>query len=281
MNKLDKYWCAVKKKSPTILALLGSAGVGVTAYLAARNEAKYQHSRFDYYIEHGYFPEDYNGTDLSKEELRKKAYGILGTHLKHHITTFISGGVTVTSILGGNALENKQNAALMAMNVGIGNMVAKRKEIETKAIESVEVTREDIQDYLIQEAYNNDLVYYTNLENKKDDEEFVWLDIYPGNKIFIVRKNDVHGLQWFVNAALHEQNHVSYGEIFDYLNIYNCLPQDFVDVDINDWIYLYGFSKEEDDELKVEVYSRQVEVEEGVFVTALSFSLVGSPIQNM
>lgn len=287
MNKLDKYWRAVKKKSPTILALLGSAGVGATAYLAARNEAKYQHARFDYYIEHGYFPEDYNGTDLSKDELRKKAYGILGNHLKHHITTFISGGVTVTSILGGNALGNKQNAALLAMNVGVGNMIAKRREAEDKAIETKTedkkgfVSKEDIQDYLVREAYDDELVYYTTIKQPGQDDEFIWLETYPGNKIFIVSHNDVVNLQWFINKSICEQNYISYGEIFDYLNIYSHITPTFVDEDINDWIYLYGFSKEEDSELKIEVYSRQVEVEEGVFVTALSFSSVGSPIQNM
>lgn len=287
MNKIDKYWRAVKKKSPTILALLGSAGVGVTAYLAGRNEAKYQHKRFDYYIENGYFPEDYNGVDLSKDELKKKAYGILKSHLKHHITTFISGGLTITSILGGNALGNKQNAALLAMNVGVGNMIAKRREAEDKILETKPknnkgfVSREDIQDYLIHEAYNNELVYYTNIENKELDEEFIWLDIFPGNKIFIVLKKDVDSLQWYINKTLQEQNYISYGEIFDYLNIYSHLTIDFKDDDINDWIYTYGFSKEEDNELRIEVYSRQVKIEEGISVTALSFSSVGNAIMML
>ena len=287
MNKLDKYWRIVKRKSPTILALLGSAGVGVTAYLAARNEAAYQRTRFDYYLDRGMYPEELSNENLTKEELKKKAYGVFGNHMKHHITTFISGGLTITSILGGNTLGNKQNAALLAMNVGVGNMIAKRREAEDKVIETKTedkkgfASREDIQDYLVREAYDNELVYYTTVEQPGQDDEFIWLEIYPGNKIFIVSHNDVANLQWFINKSLCEQNYISYGEIFDYLNIYSHITPTFVDEDINDWIYLYGFSKEEDSELKIEVYSRQVEVEEGVFVTALSFSSVGSPIQNM
>lgn len=279
MKVLDKYWRVIKKNSPTILSILGSAGVGVTAYLSAKNEAAYQHKRFDYYREHGMFPEELSDKDLSKDEIRSKGYRILGNHLKQHITTFVSGGLTITSILGGNAAGKKQNAALLAMNVGVGNMMAKRKEAETKVIEMKKISREDIQDYLIREAYMNHLLYYTSLAINEDEEEFVWLDIYPSNKIFILRRNDVNGLPWFINNALKEENHVSYGEIFDYLNIDYRVPSDFIDQDINDWIYLYGFSKDEDTELKIDVYSRRVEVEEGVFVTALSFSTVGNAIQ--
>lgn len=278
MNEIEKYWHFLKKKSPTILAWLGSAGVGVTAYLAASNEAKYQHARFDYYLENGYFPEDYNGVELSKDELRKKGYRILGAHLKQHITTFLSGGLTITGILGGNALGKKQNTALLAMNVGVGNMIAQRRQSETKVLESKNISREDIQDYLIREAYDNETVYYANLETAGEDEEFIWLDIYPANKIFVVSHNDVSNLQWFINKTLKKENHVSYGEIFDYLDV-NCnIPVDYVDQEINDWIYLYGFSKEEDTELKIDVISRQVKVAEGVFITALSFSSSGSII---
>lgn len=288
MKQIDKYWRIIKKKSPTILAVIGSIGTGVTAYLAARNEAVYQHMRFDYYAENGYFPEECRGIDGTKEEIKRQAYAIVRTHLRQHLTTFISGGLTIASILGGNAAGKKQNAAYAAMSIGIGNMIAQRKEAEDKVIKSKPVensnaiSREEIQDYLINEAYVNDLVYYTNLENEKSDEELVWLDVYPGNKIFVVLRNDVNNLQWFINNALKEQNYVSYGEIFDYLNIYKNSSSDFFDEDINNWIYLYGFSKEEDSELTIDVYSRQVKVnDDGVVVTALSFSSVGNAIQMM
>lgn len=285
MKQIDKYWRMLKKKSPTALAIIGSIGTGVTAYLAARNEAVYQQMRFDYYSENGYFPEEYGGIDRTKDEIKKQAYAIARTHLKQHLTTFISGGLTIASILGSNAAWKKQNTALTAMNIGIGSMIAKHREAEHKLDEPKEekgkITREEIQDYLITEAYNNDLVYYINLEDKKDDEEFVWLDIYPSNKIFIVSKNDVNSLQWFVNKTLQEQNYISYGEIFDYLNIYNAPVYDFFDDDINEWIYLYGFSKEEDNELVIDLYSRPVQVKDGNIVTALSFSSIGSPILAM
>lgn len=284
MKTFDKYWKFIKRKSPTFLAILGSAGTGVTAYLAARNEAEYQHERFDYYIKHGMFPEDYNGVDLTKDELRKKAYSILGNHAKHHITTFVSGSATIASILGGAALGNKQNAALMAMNVGIGNMMAKRRETEYKAIEKkaeenkCPISKEDIQDYLIREAYFNEIVYYSNELTEKNDEELLWIDIYPENKIFVVNRNDVNTLQWYINALLKEQNSVSYGEIFERLNVYDS-PAEFIDDDINQWINLYGFAKDPEDLLTVEVYTRSVEVEKGVFVTALSFSMTGCVIE--
>lgn len=282
--KKNKYWETIKKKSPTILAVFGSIGTGVTAYLAAHNEAIYQHWRFEYYLKNGMFPEELSDKDLSKEEIRKRAYKLLGNHLKRHISTFISGALTITSILGGNAAGKKQNASLMAMNIGIGNAIAQRNTVE-KAIANKQseekkapVSREEIQDYLIHEAYNNDLVYYTSINNKKENEEFVWLECYPGNKIFIIDRNDLNNLQWFINTSLKEEHYVSYGEIFDYLNIYAVVPNDFVDEDINEWIYMYGFAKDPEEFLEVEVYSRQVQMEDGTVITAVSFSAVGNVI---
>ena len=285
MKQTNKYWLMLKKKSPKILAVLGSLGTGVTAYLAAKNEATYQHKRFDYYLEHGMFPEELSDKDLTKDEIRKKSYAILGTHLKQHTTTFISGAISIGSILYGNILGEKQSATLLAMNVGIGNAIAKRNEAESNAIQKLPknakpaVTKEDIQDYLINEAYHNDLVYYTTINNLEEGDELVWLDIYPENKIFIVKKDDISSLQWFINTTLKEQNYVSYGEIFDYLNIYGVFGPDFVDNQINEWICMYGFSKREDDVLNIEVYARPVTVNEGVTVTALSFSSLGNVIE--
>ena len=280
MKQLDKCWNAVKKKSPTILAIVGSLGTGVTAYLAAKNEAKYQKDRFEYYLGTGYFPEEFGGVELSKDELRKKGYAILGKHLKQHATTFVAGGITIGSILGGNAAGKKQYAALTAMNIGVGNMLAQRKENESKIVES-KITKEEIQDYLVQEAYNNDLVYYTNLETLKEDEKFIWLDIFPTNKIFVVRKDDVISLPWIIDRWLKEVGYISYGEIFDCLNIYCNTAPDFYDEDINEWVYMYGFSREPDNFRKIEVYSREVQVDKDVTVTAISFSEIGKPIDTL
>lgn len=287
MNPVKKYWPVIKKKSPTILSVAGSLGVGVTAYLAARNEAKYQHARIDYYLEHGVFPEEYGGINGTKEEIKQQAYRIFQTHMRQHLSTFVSGGITIASILGGNAIGNKQNTALAAMSLGMGNMMAKRKEAEDKIIEKQPeekkgfVSREDVQDYLIFEAYNNDLVYYTNLESQSPDEEFVWVEAYPGNKIFVLSHNSVTNLEWYINKQLRETNRISLGEIFDYLDIYSHIPKDVNDSDIDNWLYMYGFSKEEDEEMKIEVFTRPVEVEDGVIVIAMSFSSVANAIYLM
>lgn len=287
MKQTNKYWRWVKQKSPKILAILGSVGTGVTAYLSAKNEAEYQHKRFDYYLEHGMFPEELSKENLSKDEIRKKGYTIFGNHLKCHTTTFLSGLITTGSILYGNFLGEKQNAALLAMNIGIGNAIAKRNDAETNAIQKLPegskpaVSKEEVQDYLVREAYDNDLVFYTSINRCEENEMFVWLDIYPYSKIFVVDKNNVSSLEWFINTSLKEQNYISYGEIFDYLNIYSRIPLDFVDEDINEWIYLFGFSKRQDDELKIEVYSRDVNVDEGVTVTVLSLSSIGGPISML
>ena len=280
MKQIDKCWNYIKKETPTILAITGSIGTGATAYLAAKNEAEYQNQRFDYYLEHGMFPEE---CSLNREDGKK----LIAIHLKHHISTFISGSLTIASILYGNSAGKKQNAALTAMNVGLGTMIARNKEAETKVIESLpeerkgRVSREEIQDYLIQEAYNNGRTYYVELGDFFSDEtnELLWLEAYPANKIFAVAKKDVGSLEWYINTALKAEGHVSYGEIFDYLNIDTNISPYFYDEDINDWIYLYGFIKEEDEELDVEVYSRPVTVDEGVTVTALSFSATPTSIQ--
>lgn len=286
--KVKKYCEILKKKSPTILATLGSIGTGVTAYLAARNEAAYQNKRFDYYIEHGMFPEELGCKDLSKDEIRKRAYNLLGIHLKQHISTFVSGALTITSILGGNAVGSKQNAALMAMNMGIGNIIAQRKEAENNIAgehrddeqqkNQQKISKEDIQDYLIREAYDNDIVYYTVINEQKDEEEFIWLDCYPANKIFIVERKNVNSLELYMNDSLRELGNISYGEIFDYLDIYRRVTPSIIDDDINEWIYMYGFDKKSDDMRKIEVYNRSVQMNDGTIVTALSFSECGKPI---
>ena len=261
----------IKKESPTILAIIGSVGTGVTAYLAARNEAIYQNKRFDYHLEHGMFPEECSAN-------RKDGYKLIRIHLKQHLTTFISGGLTIGSIIGSSIAGKKQNAALVGMSLGISNMIANRKEAEDAVIEKQNdeekgyVSREQIQDYLINEAYHNDLVYYTTIENVGDDEELVWLDFYPVNKIFVLERNDVNSLQWFINCTLKEQDHVSFGEIFDYLNIYRRVSQDFVDDDINEWVTWYGFSKDHNEFMNIEVYCREVKLDDDTVVTALSLS---------
>ena len=205
------------KNSTTLLMISSITGVVGTAFMAVRATPKAMQliKEEEWRRERVWEDNPDVGTNLEREELDLTKFEIFKLVWTCYIPPFIMGSATIASIIGGNTINTKRNAALTSAYFLSETAL---KEYQAKIIEKIgEKKAKLIRDEIAQDRVSN---------TKRDDKtiiitgngDTICLDVSSGRYF----KSSVDKLRKAVidiNYSLRTDNEITLNEIYDYMGL--------------------------------------------------------------
>ena len=193
-NLLSRSKSFLNRNASTILTYLGGVGVVTTSVIVATDTIKAL-KRLDK-------AKNEKGEDLTKKE-------IVLTAAPAYIPSIVTGGATIACIFGANALNKRQQAALMSAYALLNNSF---KEYKNKA---EELYGEEATD-LIREGIAKDKYAESNIAVSEDKKLFY--DEFSG-RYFESTLETVQRAEYCINHDLHVHGSVNLNNFYDLLGI--------------------------------------------------------------
>lgn len=227
---------ALKKASPTILSILGTAGVIVTAVLAVKATPKALERI-----------EDAKGTKQPENGERLTPMETIAACWQCYIPATATGIATIGCILGANILNRRQQAALTSA-YALLNRTYQDYRKSVKNVFGEEGHKRVLQDMAVERVPEEHTIYTqgtfssTTLDFCVPEEEHLFYDIYS-NRQFASTIGKVLQAEYHLNRMFALNGSVSLNDLYNYLGLEPVKDGDDIGwwVDDNDEIYWVDF----------------------------------------
>lgn len=181
---LSTSFSFLKKQAPTILAVLGSAGVVGTGILAAKGREKYQQSFTD---------------EKHRVKIRFQSYA----------PAILVGTASIACILGSNAISGRRQASLMSAYCMLGNafLSYQEKNREIFGEDSDQIIRKQI----AQDRYEIDI-----FKDKGRETQLFYLDSYG---YFESTVEEVLQAEYRLNKKFKDEGQCNINDLHEFLNL--------------------------------------------------------------